>query len=362
MRIFGPILANELRRLTRRKRTFILRGVYLLMLFAIVIAVSYIWVGQGYGPTQISDLGVAIFQTFALVQCAAVLLLAPPLTAGTIAEEKDRGTLGLLFATGLSYGEIIRGKLTSRLALLGMLLFAGIPVMSLSLVFGGVSLWQIVAAFFLIATAAIFAASVSIFFSTVFQKAYSANIGGYLVIFGYMVGIPWMVEAVSSPWYSYSMADFLYYVNPLVYLEGCLTNDFGGADPLASGIFSIFLSLLFSWAALALSVRLLPVASFWRPGVTVKRFLQDVDKFFETIDVKRIRFSFGLLGLGAPHLFPIPHPAPLPGRFHIGNMVMAGLLPGGYGVYRHHFSFLGILHRGKGKKLLGCAPFHTTAG
>src|SRR5207248_7583874 len=80
----------------------------------------------------------ACFSAFMVVQLLAVVLLTPAYTAGAIAEEKDRKRLEFLLATDLSSREIVLSKLTACLANLTLLVLAGLPVISLMQLLGGV--------------------------------------------------------------------------------------------------------------------------------------------------------------------------------------------------------------------------------
>jgi hypothetical protein len=75
-----------------------------------------------------------------LLQNIAILVLVPAYVGGAIAEERERGTLDLLFASALYDREILLGKLAARVVHLGGLLLAGLPIFSMMLVFGGVDM------------------------------------------------------------------------------------------------------------------------------------------------------------------------------------------------------------------------------
>src|SRR5439155_12316797 len=84
---------------------------------------------------------------FLIVQMGAVLILTPAFTAGAIAEERQRHTLDALLVTHLTPGQIVAGKLAARLAhLLGVLL-AGLPILALLPLWGGVDPGRVLAGF-----------------------------------------------------------------------------------------------------------------------------------------------------------------------------------------------------------------------
>ena len=69
----------------------------------------------------------------------AVLVLTPAIVAGVIADEKQRKTLQYLMVSRLNSAEIVLGKLFARLLHIGVFLAIGLPVMSLTSLFGGSS-------------------------------------------------------------------------------------------------------------------------------------------------------------------------------------------------------------------------------
>ena len=74
-------------------------------------------------------------------------LLAPIFTAGAITQEKDSQTYDILLATPLTNGQIVLGSLLSRLFFIVALLVSGIPIFSITQIFGGVAIKSIALSF-----------------------------------------------------------------------------------------------------------------------------------------------------------------------------------------------------------------------
>jgi ABC-type transport system involved in multi-copper enzyme maturation permease subunit len=87
---------------------------------------------------QYAESAYAFFLTYSVLQLLGVLLVAPALTAGTIAGERERRTIEYLFATDLSNWEIVIGKLSASLLRSIGLLLVGPPVLALAMWMGGV--------------------------------------------------------------------------------------------------------------------------------------------------------------------------------------------------------------------------------
>ena len=141
MSLFGPIFSVELLTTARRTRYYLLRVAYAGFLFALLWSAYEASFGRSSGYVDISSVaGFArwFFTLFAFVQVITIMLLAPAMTAGAIALERERRTIEYLFATDLSNREIVLGKLAARLVVILCQVFAGLPILSLAMLMGGI--------------------------------------------------------------------------------------------------------------------------------------------------------------------------------------------------------------------------------
>ncbi|MCS6977105.1 MAG: ABC transporter permease subunit [Gemmatales bacterium] len=193
VRLVGPVLFYDMVRLGRRSRYFVIRAVYLLVLLLFLYFLQqrtyYQLATMGpQGVTQIfAEFGERFFFYYTLIQFLTVLAVTPALVAGTIAEEKERRTLEYLLATDLTNREIVLGKLFSRLALLLLFLLAGLPVLSLSLLFGGISPDLMVCSGLATLVTLLSVAAVSLFISVYVRRVRDAVLLSYLSILGFFV-------------------------------------------------------------------------------------------------------------------------------------------------------------------------------
>jgi ABC-type transport system involved in multi-copper enzyme maturation permease subunit len=155
----GPLFYYELVRLARQWRSTLLRCGYALAILA-ALYVAYrarfprhdLWQspfspGASLPASDMARLAGAFVYAILWVQTAAVFVLTPAYLAGAIAGERERGTLELLFTTPLRDREIVLGKLAARLLHLGGILLAGLPLLALSQLWGGVDGGLLLAAF-----------------------------------------------------------------------------------------------------------------------------------------------------------------------------------------------------------------------
>ena len=89
---------------------------------------------------ELAKTSAKLFQTLSYCQLGLVALLAPIFTAGAITQEKDSQTYDILLATPLTNGQIVLGSLLSRLFFVVALLVSGIPIFSITQIFGGVAI------------------------------------------------------------------------------------------------------------------------------------------------------------------------------------------------------------------------------
>ncbi len=122
-----------------------------------------------------------------------ILGLAPLLVAGSVAEEKARGTLGLILAGRLSSLEIVADKLAARLLVVLVLVVAGLPVLALIGLLGGIDPGELLMAYGLTLSSAWFAASLSMLVSVHARSASGAVVGAYAASFAWLVLPVWFV-------------------------------------------------------------------------------------------------------------------------------------------------------------------------
>ena len=186
---FGPIFALELRSMARRKRSYLLRVVYLgVLLLCLLLAYSLFTdvTGRGAGGVvqqaqRQAEMGHVFFVIFAFFSIIAMALIAPVLTCNAIGGERLRRTFDVLVMTPLTSWQIVAGKLSSRLLAAFTLIGLSLPVLAIVRLLGGIELDSLVGVLALTAAFTLSNAALGLFCSTFFKRSYNAILAAYLI-------------------------------------------------------------------------------------------------------------------------------------------------------------------------------------
>ena len=133
---FLPVVERELRVAARKRATYWLRvgaAGFLCALLALV------WNSHTLFGGAPGSMGAMLFSPLKWTCFVYAFLAGLFLTSDAISEEKREGTLGLLFLTPLRGYDVVLGKLLASSANATYALVAGVPVLALPILMGGVS-------------------------------------------------------------------------------------------------------------------------------------------------------------------------------------------------------------------------------
>jgi ABC-type transport system involved in multi-copper enzyme maturation permease subunit len=139
--MLGPIFNREVLIIPRAQRFFLTRAGYGAILLVLIWTGWQIMIGWRtvYEVGILARFEQILFRALVLTQLLMMLFFAPIAAATSVAHEKDRRTFILMLMTDMADWEIILGKLGSSLLLITVLLAAGLPVLAISLLLGGIS-------------------------------------------------------------------------------------------------------------------------------------------------------------------------------------------------------------------------------
>ena len=148
--LVGSLAGWELRRSARRGQATRVRLVLLYTLFLTVLAFAAYWFqplsvcelfrarSLILSPSDATKFAEAIALVLLEAQLAAVVAITPAFAASAVSEEKDRRTLPLLLTTLLTDREIVFGKAVGQIVFVLAALLAGVPVLMITQLYGGV--------------------------------------------------------------------------------------------------------------------------------------------------------------------------------------------------------------------------------
>jgi ABC-type transport system involved in multi-copper enzyme maturation permease subunit len=184
----NPVLQRELLVNLRMGRSFVLLLVFQLCLAAVVYLawptdnVRLDLTGSGGATRSLVDL-------FFLGQYLLASLMAPSFAAGAIAGEKERGTYEMLLASPVRPESIVLGKLVAALTHLAILIFASLPIVMLCLPLGGVSFYEVLAAYLVLFCSVITFGMISLACGSFFPGTSSSLVVSYLLILPLAMGV-----------------------------------------------------------------------------------------------------------------------------------------------------------------------------
>ena len=193
--MLNPILSFSATRRMRSFKTLLIVGVWL----AVMLGAALLIMGALFrSDASIYALrsGVSCYQALILVQFVLIVLIAPAMTSGAVAGERERQTLELLLVTNTRSFRIVWGKAMESFALLALLIVCGFPVMSLTLIAGAVSLPQILAGELFLLVMAFAAVCVGILASTLARSTVGSSILSYVVLLaiGTLASLPLLYD------------------------------------------------------------------------------------------------------------------------------------------------------------------------
>ena len=177
----NPVLQRELLVNLRMSRGFVLLFLYQALL---ALVVYFAWPQNTHlDLTQSGDSDAKkLVDMFFVGQYILASMMAPSFAAGTITGEKERKTYEMLLASPLRPTAIVLGKMVASLTHLAVLVFASLPIIMLCLPLGGISLYEVLAAYLGLIVSVILFGTISVACSSFFKRTAASLVVSYLLI------------------------------------------------------------------------------------------------------------------------------------------------------------------------------------
>ena len=137
--LVGPLAGPECRRAVARGWLILVRALAATAVFGVTLLAYWVWgleqsLDGSHQPFW--EIRIALGLVAGMLLTLA-LVLGPALLAGSLAGEKERGSLALLLTTRVTSREIVSGRVVGKLAQLGMILLACLPAFVLLISLAG---------------------------------------------------------------------------------------------------------------------------------------------------------------------------------------------------------------------------------
>lgn len=212
----------------------------LVMAFLLVLSIIQVESSYVYNSGNFYGMLVYLFPVIAVVQVCIVALIAPIITASSISGEKERQTFDIMMTTCMSPFSIVLGKVVSAVLRIMFFVVAGLPVMALSFVVGGLSWINLFYFLLAIIIFAFFSGSIGILCSALCRKSISAVILSFVFYFGIygLTFIPMIIQSIFGRGDAGESLLFLLF-NPIVFFEEFFMQIMSGESLLADDPFTM---------------------------------------------------------------------------------------------------------------------------
>ena len=233
MRI-NPIVKKDIKVQARSMRicweVFAYEAILALVFF---LAMFIIEEQNWYSDTNIYSDIVNLYPVLAVTQIIILGVVVPIRTASAISGEKERQTFDIMMTSSMTVFSIVLGKIGTAIVQGMFYVVAGLPIVALAFVIGGLS-WSNLFAFLGVSFfVALFSAAVGIFCSSVCRKTISAVILSYGIYVVFFLGtlVPYLISAVTGTDTGLMITTFLLLLNPIVYLLEFFSWSMTGMSP-----------------------------------------------------------------------------------------------------------------------------------
>ncbi len=298
-----PLLAKELVEIAARPRTYVLRVVYALLLYAAFFTGPVHGIHlQGRNQLALAGVGQSLFKSLVEFQLVGIALFLPPMMCGAVAREKERDSLVLLLLTDLRPWEILLQKyLAGLIPMFGFLLLS-LPLAAVFYSFGGVDVSQLELGVSMLFLECLQIGALTLMCSTFCRTTTGALLSSYAVGVIFYVGLPLgarlLEDTLNAGSDDFSRATLK--LNPVA--------DFEMANVLTSTSFSweiasiaIVCSILFF---ICLSRYFLVTRAFVPPRQRLLNLLRKIDGLMKRFN----RLIGGVSVMAEAHRFPAKDP------------------------------------------------------
>lgn len=280
----NPVYKKELKMMARSMQLPVLAVVFNVALAAVALIVLYcirqIAVSNGIAPYEYM---MAFYMGILSMEVLLFCLFVPSTAGGSIAGERERQTLDILLASKMTVPGIIVGKLMSCISMAMLLGVSSLPVLAITLMYGGIGLTDIYQSIIYVGCIVLMIGCVGVFCSCCFKKTTFASVASYGIIIFLTLGTLLIVillnaayqlrtGGVSADYYFYSFYGggiaaikglvYLLLLNPAVTYVMILFGQMGNVERIESFLqsFGAAQNVVDHWIILSIAVQIVFMA------------------------------------------------------------------------------------------------------
>ena len=175
----NPVLQYELLSNLRLFRAFVLLFAYVALLGGVVYLA---WPQSTVLDFAQPEEAKRLVNLFFFGQYIIASLMTPSFAAGAITGEKERQSYEMLLASPMRPGAIVLGKLLASLCHLAILMLCSLPIVMLCLPLGGVSPYEVFAAYVAMISSVVLSGMICLWASSFFSRTSASLLVSYLMI------------------------------------------------------------------------------------------------------------------------------------------------------------------------------------
>ncbi len=188
-----PLFSKELGEMAQRRQTYIARVAFTLLVFLMSLLLFLpTFRAARLSPFAVLGQGGRLLDVIYEIEWWGLCLFVPALVSPTLAAEKERQTLQLLFLTRLGPWTIVLEKLVSRFVPVGTFLLVSLPLLLIAYLLGGVTQQDVGFAALGLVASAFQIGCIAIFCSAFFGTTAMALVASY-VITAFVSLLPYLV-------------------------------------------------------------------------------------------------------------------------------------------------------------------------
>ncbi len=262
-----PLLTKELTETAARRRTYVLRVLFAVLLYGLfaLSVPNFFWAGTT-ATTGMLGAGRQLFELLLYLELGAIALFLPALMCGRITEEKERDSLVLLFLTELRPWQIVLQKYLGGLVPMFTFLLLGVPLGAVAYSLGGLELRELFMCVWVLALACLQLGALALACSAWCRTTVSAFVLTYLLAILLYAGPIFLLFAMRNSSFAIGV-DVGAHFNPLLLLVH-LREDL--LRILSASGDAVIPAVLFKSAGLLVSIALLMVVA--RVGLVRRAF------------------------------------------------------------------------------------------